>query len=95
MNCDWNLLRWLLNEAKSGGCPVAVRPYGATHSGARSLDIGERDFSEVYQHILCLGNFGFAKVEDLGIMYEGLPSGALIRHLTAEGQNFLNKPQKS
>jgi len=87
---DWDLLRWILNEVESceGGYPI-VLTNGAMYSSAHyKLDIGERNFENVYEHILLLGDSGLAKVRDLGRAFNG-PSGAVIDHLTMAGHDFL------
>jgi hypothetical protein len=57
MKRDLDLLRWILNEVEScsGGYPVVLTKgvYGGKHS---SLDIGDRNFAEVCEHILLLGD---------------------------------------
>lgn len=94
MKRDWNLLRWILDEAESckGGYPIVLNN-GAVYNGSHySLNIGERDFAEVYEHILLLGDANLAVVRDLGRNYSG-PVGVAIDRLTMAGQDFLDAAQ--
>jgi hypothetical protein len=91
MKRDWDLLRWILNEAEScgGGYPIALTN-GAQYSSAHyKFDIGERNFEEVCEHILLLGDAGLAEVRDLGRTYDG-SSGVVIDRLTMAGHDFLD-----
>jgi hypothetical protein len=91
MKRDWDLLRWLLSEAESAdaGFPI-VLTNGVQYTSAHyTLDIGERGFTQVYEHILLLGDSGLAEVRDLGRMNSG-PSGAVIDRLTMAGHDFLS-----
>lgn len=90
MKRDWDLLRWLLNEVEScqGGYPVVLThgQYGSPHY---KLDIEERDFGEVYEHILLLGDNKLAEVRELKRGMSG-PSGVVIDRLTMAGHDFLD-----
>lgn len=89
MKRDWDLLRWVLNEAEAceGSYPVVLTRgiYNGSHS---PLNIGERDFSDVCEHILLLRDAGLAIVRELGRDFEGSVGVALDR-LTMEGHDFL------
>jgi Hypothetical protein (DUF2513) len=89
MKLDYELLRWILNEVESceAGNPVVL--IKGVYNGAHySLDIGERDFAEVCEHMLLLGDEELAVVRDLGRVMEGR-MGVVIDRLTMEGHNFL------
>ncbi len=63
---------------------------GAQYSSQHyKLDIGERNFGEVCEHILLLGDAGLAEVRDLGRTYDA-PSGVVIDRLTMAGHDFLD-----
>lgn len=55
MKRDWDLVRWILDEAESrkGGYPLVltISQYNSSH---HKLNIGERDFDEVCEHMLLL-----------------------------------------
>jgi hypothetical protein len=90
MKRDWNLLRWLLNQAQScqGGYPTVITN-GARYGGKHySLDIGDLNYEEVCEHALLLGDSGLAEVRNLGISFSG-PAGVAIDRLTMEGHDFL------
>lgn len=93
MKRDWDLLRWLLNEAQTrkGGYPIVLTK-GIYNGSHYELDIDEHDFAEVCEHILLLGDYQFAIVRDLGRNYYG-QVGVAIDRLTAEGHEFLTKAQ--
>lgn len=91
MKRDWDLVRWILNESEAcgGGHPIVLTngaQYSSTHY---KLDIGERNFEEVCEHILLLGDAGLAEVRDLGRTYNG-SSGVAIDRLTMAGHDFLD-----
>lgn len=89
MTRNWDLLRWILNQAESckGGHPIVLSP--ALYAGSHyELDIGERDFGEVCEHILLLGDSGLAEVRELGRTHKGSIGVALDR-LTMAGHDFL------
>jgi len=90
MKRDWDLLRWILSEAESAraGYPL-VLTFGSYSSDHDRLDIGDRDFEEVYEHILLLGDSGLAEVRNLGQSYSE-PIGAVINRLTMAGHDFLD-----
>jgi Hypothetical protein (DUF2513) len=91
MKRDWDLLRWILDTAESfgGGHPI-VLTNGAQYSSAHyKLDIGERSFEEVCEHVLLLGDAGLAEVRELERTYDGL-SGVVIDRLTMAGHDFLD-----
>ena len=90
MKRDWDLLRWILSEAESAraGYPL-VLTFGSYSSDHDRLDIGDRDFEEVYEHILLLGDSGLAEVRNLGQSYSE-PIGAVIDRLTMAGHDFLD-----
>lgn len=89
MKRDWDLLRWILNEVEScgGGYPtvLTIGVYNGRHC---PLKIGERNFAEVCEHMLLLGDSNLAEVRDLGQISEG-PSGVVIDRLTMAGHDFL------
>jgi hypothetical protein len=91
MKRDWNLLRWLLNQSEScgGGYPIVVTDDAQYSSQHYKLDIGKRNFGEVCEHILLLGDAGLAEVRDLGRTFDG-PSGVVIDRLTMAGHDFLD-----
>ena len=91
MKRDWNLLRWILDEAESCGSGHAIVLTNETQyaSDHYELDIGERNFEEVCEHILLLGDAGLAEVRDFGRTYGGL-SGVVIDRLTMAGHDFLD-----
>ncbi len=90
MKRDWDLLRWILSEVEScsGGYPVVVTK--GVYSGKHSLlDIGDRNFGEVCEHILLLGDADLAKTRELGRMTDGYV-GVVIDRLTMAGHDFLD-----
>lgn len=91
MKRDWDLLRWILNQAEScgGGYPIVVTDGAIYSSRNYKLDIGERNFGEVCEHIMLLGDAGLAEVRDLGGTFDG-PSGVVIDRLTMAGHDFLD-----
>ncbi len=91
MKRDWDLLRWILNQAESceGAYPIIVSngaPYSSQHY---QLDLDKHDFGAVYEHVLLLGDAGLAKVRDLGRTYDG-PAGVAIDRLTMAGHDVLD-----
>ncbi len=90
MKRDWDLLRWILDQVVS--CPSSypvTLTNGAMYGGPHyALDIGERKFEEVYEHIMLLGNSGLAEVRNLGRTQAG-PAGVAIDRLTMAGHTFL------
>jgi hypothetical protein len=91
MKRNWDLLRWILNQAESftGGCPIVVTDGVQYTSRHHKLDIGERDFEEVCEHILLLGDAGLAEVRDLRETSDDT-SGVVIDRLTMTGHDFLD-----
>ncbi len=91
MKRDWELLRWILNQAEScsGGYPIVVSDGAIYSSQHYKLDIGQLDFAEVCEHILLLGDAGLAEVRELGRTYEG-STGVAIDRLTMAGHDFLD-----
>jgi hypothetical protein len=89
MKRNWDLLRWILNQAESyqGGHPI-VLSIGIYNGSHYKLDIGELDFGEVCEHMLLLRDASLAEVRELGRTYEGLAGVALDR-LTMAGHDFL------
>lgn len=89
MRRDWDLLRWILAEAEScpGGYPL-VLTNGIYSSSHCQLVIGERNFGDVCEHMLLLGDAGLAEVRSLRRTYDG-PSGVVIDRLTMAGHEFL------
>lgn len=89
MQRNWDLIRWILAEVEScqEGYPI-VLTFGIYDGTHYQLDIGERDFGEVCEHMLLLGNAGLAEVRELGRTYEGLV-GVVIDRLTMAGHDFL------
>ncbi|NJK58530.1 MAG: DUF2513 domain-containing protein [Pleurocapsa sp. SU_5_0] len=91
MKRNWDLLRWILNQAEScqGGHPIVLTK-GSHNSTHISLNIGDQlDFGEVCEHILLLGDAGLAEVRELGRTYEG-SIGVAIDRLTMAGHDFLD-----
>jgi Hypothetical protein (DUF2513) len=89
MTRNWDLLRWILNKAESckGGHPIVLSL--ALYAGCHyELDIGERDFGEVCEHILLLGDSDLAEVRELGRTYKGSIGVALDR-ITMAGHDFI------
>ncbi len=94
MKRNWNLLRWLLNQAQScqGSYPIVITN-GAMYRGKHhSLDIGELNFEEVIEHALILGDSGLAEVRNIGRSFSG-PAGVAIDRLTMECHDFLEAAQ--
>jgi hypothetical protein len=91
MKRDWDLLRWILNQAEScgGGYPIVVTNGAQYSSKHYSLNISERNFEEICEHILLLGDADLAEVRDLGRSFDG-PSGVVIDRLTMAGHDFLD-----
>lgn len=91
MKRNWDLLRWLLNQAEScgGGYPLVITDGAQYSSKHYTFDIGKFDFGEVCEHTLLLGEAGLAEVRDLGRTFDG-PSGVVIDRLTMAGHDFLN-----
>lgn len=89
MKRNWDLIRWILDQAEScqGGHPI-VLTIGIYNGAHIPLDIGELDFGEVCEHILLLGDAGLAEVRELGRTYEG-SAGVAIDRLTMNGHDFL------
>jgi hypothetical protein len=91
MKRDWNLLRWILNECEIAdtGYPL-VLAQGAQYSSAHcTLEIGDRSYEEVCEHLLLLGDAGLAEVQCLGRTHEGL-AGVVIYRLTMARHDFLD-----
>lgn len=93
MKRDWDLLRWILNEAQSckAGYPI-VLTYGIYGGDHYQLDIDKRDFAEVCEHILLLRDHNLAEVRILGRTQLGL-AGVAIDRLTMAGHDFLETAQ--
>jgi hypothetical protein len=94
MQRNWDLLRWIMNQAQSckGGHPLVLTDgtaYGGRH---HTLNIGKLDFEEVYEHILLLIDADLAEVQDFGSTFSG-PAGAAIIRLTMTGHDFLEAAQ--
>jgi len=90
MHRDWELLRKIMEEAENteGGIPL-VATNGASYAGQhRPLVIPGRDFGEICEHALLLGDSGLAAVRDLGQTWDG-PTGVVIDRLTMAGHDFL------
>jgi Hypothetical protein (DUF2513) len=89
MKRDWDLLRWILSEVESSkaGYPV-VLTIGVYSGAHHPLNIGERDFGEVGEHMLLLGDAQLTDVRHLGQTQAG-PIGFAIDRLTMEGHDFL------
>ncbi len=89
MTRNWDLLRWILNQAESckGGHPIVltIGMYGGSHY---KLDIGERDFEEVCEPILLLRDSGLVEVRELGRTFEG-SAGVVLDRITTAGHDFL------
>ncbi len=89
MTRNWDLLRWILKQAESckGGHPI-VRTIGIYGGSHYKLDIGERDFEEVCEHILLLRDNGLAEVREFGRTFEG-SAGVALDRITMAGHDFL------
>lgn len=89
MKRDLDLLRWILNEVEScgGGYPV-VLTIGIFNGAHYPLKIGDRNFAEVCEHILLLGDSNLAEVRELGRTMDG-SAGVAIDRLTMAGHDFL------
>jgi hypothetical protein len=91
MRRNLDLIRWILAQAESckGGHPLVLTTgmYNGSHC---KLDIGERDFGEVCEHMLLLGDgdAGLAEVRELGRTYES-SAGVALDRLTMAGHDFL------
>lgn len=91
MKRNWDLLRWILNQAEScqGGHPIVltIGIYGGSHY---KLDISKLhfEFEEVCEHILLLGDAGLAEVRELGGTFDG-SAGVVLDRLTMKGHDFL------
>ena len=89
MKRNWDLIRWILDQAESRkGGHALVLTIGVYNGSHYKLDIGEHDFGEVCEHILLLGDAGLAEVRELGRTYEG-SAGVAIDRLTMNGHDFL------
>ena len=89
MKRNWDLIRWILDQAESRkGGHVLVLTIGVYKGSHYKLDISERDFGEVCEHILLLGDAGLAEVRELGRTHEG-SAGVAIDRLTMNGHDFL------
>ena len=90
MRRDWDLIRWILNEVETSGAgypSLLIGPY--QYNGQYyALEIGDRCFEEVYEHILLLGDQNLAEVRNLGRTNEG-PIGVAIDRITMSGHDFL------
>lgn len=64
---------------------LLIGVYGGQH---QPLNIGERNFGEVYEHMLLLKNSGLAEVRDFGRNFSG-PVGVAVDRLTMAGHDFL------
>jgi hypothetical protein len=93
MQRNWDLLRWIMNQAQSckSGYPL-VLTHGIYNGRHEILNIGERSFEEVYEHILLLRDSDLAEVQDFGSSSSG-PAGAAIIRLTMTGHDFLAAAQ--
>jgi Hypothetical protein (DUF2513) len=91
MKRDWDLLRWILNEAEAcpSGHPLLISNGAVYGGGHYLLDIGERSFEDVYEHVLLLRDYELAEVRDPGRGLSG-PSGVIIDRLTMAGHDFLD-----
>jgi hypothetical protein len=89
MKRDWDILRWILSEVEScgGGHPV-VLTIGIYNGAHYKLNIGDRNFAEVCEHILLLGDSNLAEVRELGRTMDG-SAGVAIDRLTMAGHDFL------
>ncbi|MBD2254039.1 DUF2513 domain-containing protein [Nostoc parmelioides] len=89
MKEDWDLLRWILNEAElcDSGYPI-ILTQGIYNGSHHKLDIGERDFFKVCQHIRLLDDAGLAKVRVLGGNHLSV-AGVAIDRLTISGHGFI------
>jgi hypothetical protein len=91
MKRDWDLLRWILNQAESigGGYPLVVSNGAQYSSQHYQLDISGHNFEEVCEHVLLLGDAGLVVARDLGRTLDG-PAGVAIDRLTMDGHDFLD-----
>jgi hypothetical protein len=94
MQRNWDLLRWIMNQAQSckGGYPLVLSDGSAYNGHHYPLNIGELDFDEVYEHILLLRDSDLAEVQDFESTFSG-PTGAAIIRLTMTGHDFLEAAQ--
>jgi len=93
MKRDWELIRWILNEAHS--CEDAyplVLTQGIYNGIHYALKIDEHDFRKVCQHILFLGDENLAVVRVLGGTHLS-EAGVVIDRITMLGHSFLEAAQ--
>jgi hypothetical protein len=89
MKRNTDTLLWILNIAEScrGSAPIVLTD-GAIYCGEHyQLQIEDRNFDEVYEHILYLGDAGLAVVRELGI------KAVALDRLTMLGHDFLEATQ--
>lgn len=89
MKRNTETLLWILNAAEScGGSDPIVLTDGAMYGGKHyQLQIGDRNFDQVYEHILYLGDAGLAVVRELG------RKAVALDRLTMRGHDFLEAVQ--
>jgi hypothetical protein len=91
MKRNWDLLRKILDivQESEGGYPVLAIKRAVYNGRYTPLELPDYDFGEVCEHILLLGDAGFALVTDFGRSSEG-PTGVGIDRLTMAGHDFLS-----
>jgi hypothetical protein len=93
MRRNWALLREILDELEKcqGGYPVVIAPDEMfSHGGAYvRLSMADHDLGEVCEHVMLLGDAGFANVRDLGPPTDLGPTGVVVNRLTMAGHDFL------
>jgi TIR domain len=97
---DRNMLTWLIKTWLSQGCTVVLseksdhpRSFNITTS-YYLLDIGERNFDEVYEHIELLADAGLAEIQKLGRNFNA-PKEIAIKRITMEGRSFIRTAQET
>jgi hypothetical protein len=94
-----NMLTWLINTRLSADCTVVLReasdhPRSLNITTPHSLlDIGERNFDEVYEHIELLADAGFAEIQKLGRNFNA-PKEIAIKRITMAGRSFIKNSQE-
>lgn len=91
MKRDFELLRWILKQAENcqSGYSLELSNGPVNHGfPSKQLDIGQRNFKEVYEHILLLSDHNLVVVDILE-QYPDRFSIILIHRLTMSGHDFL------
>jgi TIR domain len=94
-----NMLTWLIETRLSADCTVVLREeldhprsFNITTSYCL-LDIGERNFEEVYEYIQLLADAGLAEIQKLDRNFNA-PREIAINRITMEGRSFVRNSQK-